>query len=497
MIRSKPVSEKFCKGALRFSSSKVHIAGHGWTGALGTGAETMTSSQTSSVSPSDRDNSFHALPSPPFDNVVNAAAGWGHTVIVKQEEDVDKIYVAGRPYDFQTLLRFYRMPEVVRRFSTRQSLLFERNGDPGLFGKVADYFLANTKEEDAEEKYRCSIFPEFTEIQLPEGDVPMRGDCYHQKTLSASAGLTAILGKSEGRVYTFGINQRGQCGTGDRTAHHIWEPTPVILKTGETLEGVIGDPLTDITNVDLGLQHGIALDRDGKLYGWGKGSRGQLGRSKFKSEDVSDGIESSVDIEFGAIQINDFIIGTATSTNQLTGNCARVRNISAGWNHSAAITESNHVFCWGKNAMAKLAKDGILKAVDAPAPTPVQGLPLDMEVRDVACGSHHSSILMEDGSVYAIGITTDTAEPIGERAVQIIPPGLIDTPIKQFSSHFDRTTIIAGDNNEQVIEVQLWSTDELRNSALFEPEWVETLTADDSTIQMVHRGWLHTLVTTN
>lgn len=366
-----------------------------------------------------------------------------------------------------------------------QSLLLEKSEDPGWFGRVLESVFANSKDNEVEE-YKRGILPEFREKILPEGDTPLTNSSGGQKTLAASAGLTAVVGSS-GKVYTFGLNQRGQCGVGDQKFHHVWEPKPVVLKTGEILEGV--------TSVDLGLQHGMALDRDGNLYGWGKGARGQLGLAQFKSHDFDNGKESIVDLEFGAIPISDFELLTSEARTVITGNDARVKTMSAGWNHSAAITESNHAFVWGKNALAELT-DGVLKPIDSPGPTAVEGLPSGLEIKDISCGSHHTAILMEDGSVYAIGISTDTVEPIGEKAVQIIPPGLIDAPICQFTSHFDRTTILAGEDGQQVLEVQLWSTDELRDSAVFEPEWVETLLQDNARVKMVQRGWLHTVVIT-
>jgi alpha-tubulin suppressor-like RCC1 family protein len=144
-------------------------------------------------------------------------------------------------------------------------------------------------------------------------------------------------------------------------------------------------------------------------------------------------------------------------------------------------------------------KDAKLMPVDSPNPTWVQGLPRGMEIKLISCGSHHTSFLMEDNSVYAIGIATDSAEPLGETAVQIVPPGLINSPITQFSSHFDRTTIVAGDGGkeQQVLEMQMWSTEDLRSAAVFEPEWLETLTRDESRVEVVERGWMHTVVLTS
>ena len=452
----------------------------------------MTDSLTSSVSPSQRENNFTTLP---FRNVIQAAAGWGHSAIVTGSyDDKNKLYVCGRPYDFQNLLRMYRMPSMVRRMVAMQSLLFDRDGSSGVLGNMVNTLFRNVESDGQEDKYQRAIFPEFREIVLPNGDVPLSisrvNGMKNQKTLAASAGLTAIVGET-GKLYTFGLNQRGQCGIGEKTVHHVWEPQPVILKSGEDVGRVSGEVLEGITDVDLGLQHGLALDSEGKLFGWGKGARGQLGKSAFKTTNFDDGKESTVDVEFGAIPIDDFEVATSESRSALTGNDASVKTMSAGWNHSAVITNSNHAFVWGKNALAEV-KEGILKPVDLPAPTLIKGLPANQEIQDISCGSHHTSILMEDGSVYAIGISTDSAEPIGERAVQILPPGLIDAPIVQFTSHFDRTTIVAGNDEKQILEVQLWSTEELRDGAVFEPEWVEKL----PNVKMVERGWLHTLVIT-
>ena len=263
----------------------------------------------------------------------------------------------------------------------------------------------------------------------------------------------------------------------------------------------------------------MALDDDGALYGWGKGARGQLEKDDFTNysddnvnddnvnddntndNDVNLEKESTVDVEFAAIPISDFEVLTSSARSLLRGNDKKVKQMSAGWNHSAVITESNHAWVWGKNVSVKKSfmDATMLKPMDSPAPTIIKGLPDTLQIQHISCGSHHTAVLMEDGSVYAIGFTTDTAEPIGKEAVQIVPPGLIDMPVRQFESHFDRTTIVTRENGQQVFEVQLWSTDELRESAVFEPEWVETLVDNcDNTsgVNMVQRGWLHTVVIT-
>jgi len=473
------------------SNSSLYIAGQGWTGALGSGSSTMINSTTSAVTSTERETNFKVTSN--FDNVTDVAAGWGHTALIND----GALYVAGRPWDFQSLLRLNRLPSFLRRMVLRQSLSIDKSlGDEGgLLGIAIEFFFRN----EADKEYTRAVLPDFVEMKLPDGDIPLVAGDFSYRTLAASAGLTAIIGSS-GNVYTFGLNMRGQCGVGVKTSNHVWFPTPVALKTEMDVDVDLDKSdsevlLENIKSVDLGLQHGLALDCDGNLYAWGKGARGQLGKSDFKSfhESDDDTKESTIDLEFAAIPINEFEVIT-THRSLLTGNDARVKSMSAGWNHSAAITESNHVWVWGKNAIAEIddKDESVLKAKDAPAPTMVQGLPSGVGVKNVSCGSHHTAILMEDNSIYAIGISTDTVEPISQTAVQIIPPGILDTPIQQFTSHFDRTTIVA-ENGRQVLEVQLWSTEELRETAVFEPEWVEPFFDNNNKgIQQVERGWLHT-----
>jgi hypothetical protein len=127
-----------------------------------------------------------------------------------------------------------------------------------------------------------------------------------QNTLAASAGLTAVISNT-GTLYTFGINHRGQCGTGSFTPN-VWTPSPVVglaslrfvldynahrvdsdhhgdaasnnTSTGSHVYKACTVQEFPIVSVSLGLQHGIALDAMGQVFCWGKGERGQLGQGR-------------------------------------------------------------------------------------------------------------------------------------------------------------------------------------------------------------------------
>jgi alpha-tubulin suppressor-like RCC1 family protein len=167
--------------------------------------------------------------------------------------------------------------------------------------------------------------------------------------------------------------------------------------------------------------------------------------------------------------------------------------------HSAALEEdSNHVFVWGKHAIPLQPNSEPGKiASDARLPVRLSGLPENLKVLRVACGSHHTAVLLEDGSVWAVGVTTDTKQPL-HTPVQLIEPGVVDMPVRQFAAHMDRTTVI-GASGRQVLQVHLWEDEDNQEYAVFTPAWVDLLLDGDSALRIreVHRSWLHTVVVTD
>ena len=75
-----------------------------------------------------------------------------------------------------------------------------------------------------------------------------------------------------------------------------------------------------------------------------------------------------------------------------------------------------------------------------------------------------------------------------------------------FTAGFDRTVVVAGSGKEarrQVIEVQLWSNEELRQQGAVRPTWLDWLETQERVdnvcsekVCSVHRGWMHSVVVT-
>jgi alpha-tubulin suppressor-like RCC1 family protein len=135
---------------------------------------------------------------------------------------------------------------------------------------------------------------------------------------------------------------------------------------------------------------------------------------------------------------------------------------------------------------------------DARTPEKILGLPEDsngypIKVQRISCGSHHTAMLLEDGSVYGVGIASDEAVPILD-PVELIPAGIIDRPVRQFEAHHDRTTVI--DDQGTVFQTHLWKDETLREYSYFTPAYVDAMLDEGQAIQSIHRGWRHTIIVT-
>jgi Regulator of chromosome condensation (RCC1) repeat len=222
------------------------------------------------------------------------------------------------------------------------------------------------------------------------------------------------------------------------------------------------------------------------MFSWGKGNRGQLGR-------VSQEWDSTPS------PITKVIVRLQKNGKPIYEDPGNIQQICAGMMHCAALDDENNVFVWGKHLLTKLPgqEKKRKKSHDAMVPVILTGLPPNLKIEKVTCGSHHTAVLMEDGSVWATGISKDTKELILD-PICIVPAGVIDMPVRYFAAHMDRTTII-GFDGRQVFQVHLWSDPEYREWALFTPVWIQNLLDSDPKLQIreVHRSWMHSVAVTD
>ncbi|CAJ1957112.1 unnamed protein product [Cylindrotheca closterium] len=403
-----------------------------------------------------------------YDDVAQAAVGWGSTAFLDTQGQVHQL---GRPQDLMTLFRMNRLPRFIRNWANQ-------NNDPSeitLVGRLTSKLIGLASGGDEGEIWSTardlSLLKEWTKVDYSKTDETSSkasqpvGDTVMAK-ITCSVGVTLMLGRS-GTLYATGVNNRGQCGVGT-LSNNVWAPVRVKGISVSEKKGTEQDEQDQpVVEMALGFQHGYALTQSGQLFSWGKGSRGQLGREMDADQDAT---ARRLNLDFNVVQI------------------------ASGNHHGTLLTDENKVFIWGKN-MGRVPEDEKLskKSVDAEVPEEILGLPANKKVLRISCGSHHTSILMNDGSVYGIGIASDEAVPLLD-PIELVPAGTIELPVKQFEAHFDRTTVI--DSQGQVLQFHLWKDEILREHAFFTPAYVDTLLDQGQSIEALHRSWLHTIIVT-
>ncbi|OGO84465.1 MAG: hypothetical protein A2Y22_05510 [Clostridiales bacterium GWD2_32_59] len=178
--------------------------------------------------------------------------------------------------------------------------------------------------------------------------------------------------KMDGTVYTWGYNPHGELG--DNTV--IEKHTPVqVLGVGGT------GNISEIIQVADGLNHEVALKKDGTVYAWGYNASGQLGNN------------STAEYHY-PVQVKG--VG-------VIGNLSGIVQVAAGDNHTVALREDGTVYAWGYNGNGQLGNNS-----GTASSTPVQvvgagGTGILTEINQIAASGNYTLALKNDGTVYAWG----------------------------------------------------------------------------------------------
>lgn len=136
------------------------------------------------------------------------------------------------------------------------------------------------------------------------------------KEVACGSDHVVLLEEGRGRVWTLGLNHRGQLGHGDLCQR--MEPSLI-----EALDGL------KMTAVSCGRWHNLVLSECGDLYSWGWNAHKQLGHSPD--------------------------LATITTPHLVDMNEADVfGSVSCGARHSAALTVCGKLLTWGWNAYGQL-----------------------------------------------------------------------------------------------------------------------------------------------
>lgn len=194
----------------------------------------------------------------------------------------------------------------------------------------------------------------------------------HRRIVEIGAGTyTSFAVDEDGTVWGWGMNSRGQTGTGltDPEADKI-VPTPKPVQA--LLPSEIGG--ARVTQIAGGQLHTLFLTSDHRLFACGEAEEGRLGipASDQRLQDlpisgvVSEPVEVKLPIE------DDLVV-----------------QISCGTHCSFAVTQRGALYCWGRQVEGQLGLgDEDIEFVDTPTPV----IPLDhpsVSVVQVSAGSLH------------------------------------------------------------------------------------------------------------
>ncbi|KAJ0050779.1 hypothetical protein NL108_005906, partial [Boleophthalmus pectinirostris] len=184
-----------------------------------------------------------------------------------------------------------------------------------------------------------------------------------QKITNICCGRAHSLAVSEqGQVFAWGAGDGGQLGLGT---------TETTVRIPRLVKRLCDHRISQVT---CGNQHCIALSRDGQLFTWGQNTSGQLGLGKGEpSKLLPQPLKSLAGIPLA--------------------------QITAGGDHSFALSLSGGVFGWGKNRAGQL---GLNDKQDRAVPCHIKFL-RSQKVVYISCGEEHTAALTKDGGLFTFG----------------------------------------------------------------------------------------------
>ena len=230
--------------------------------------------------------------------------------------------------------------------------------------------------------------------------------------ISAGEGHSVAIDRN-GRVWGWGSNNNGQLGDNSTSVR----ATPVSIFSAAT---------RTFCKISAGQNFTTAIDRNGRAWGWGFNSTGQLGNNSTAQvtipTSVLGAIKTFCHISSGgehtlAIDRNgrawswgrnsNAQLGDASITSRLTpvsvaGGVKTFCRIDAGNIHNLAIDRNGRLWAWGNNGNGRLGDNSIMER-----PTPVSVLGTVKTFCKISAGGNYSLAIDKNGRAWAWGLNQD------------------------------------------------------------------------------------------
>ncbi len=228
--------------------------------------------------------------------------------------------------------------------------------------------------------------------------------------------------KSDGSIWTWGGNRKGQLGQGDYAERII--PTPEITGGTNWIRMCTGD------------EHTVAIKSDGSIWAWGDNTFGQLGDASNTNRNTpveeashtSNWIDVSCGEDFTVARIIDNTVwswgknsngqlgdGTTTNRNfsvgEVTG--SQWESISAGYAHTLAIKTDGTLWGWGYDSFGQLGNGESTSSTSSPIQESSHAL------WAIASAGHRTSLaIRQDNTLWAFGSNEKALLGIEGREIQ-------------------------------------------------------------------------------
>jgi alpha-tubulin suppressor-like RCC1 family protein len=243
---------------------------------------------------------------------------------------------------------------------------------------------------------------------IPVGVVGPRGTGRLGGVIAVAAGDNhSVALRSDGTVWTWGMNDLGQLGQGTSSGPQSCKPFSNFAAVGCSTKPVeVTGPggsghLRNVVAVAAGEDYTVAVRSDGSVWAWGSDAFSTLGQpASFQPEHCNSPF-APVAIPCSTTPVQ---VAGPRGVGHLTGIAAVAANGSPLGLHVLALSRSGHVWAWGVDDMGQLGNNR--SEVQSRTPVRVRGpggRGLLTGVTAIAAGGKLSLALKSDGSVWSWG----------------------------------------------------------------------------------------------
>ncbi|GMI02558.1 hypothetical protein TrVE_jg10599 [Triparma verrucosa] len=230
----------------------------------------------------------------------------------------------------------------------------------------------------------------------------------------------------QGRIYTWGYRGNNESNLGHTSSGAAYNALiPAVAEPAGSYEVVShsfpgGTGKNDNANNEE--TYSVAVTKEGRLYGWGKGGNGKManvmkggGRIKFENcaVDASAGAQFTMVVgkegglwgcgnnDAGQLGMGDTNMRRALEIVKAVGPTVKFRRVSCGINHTCALAVSGEAYSFGWGGNGRLGLGDTNKRT---TPQLVEKLKDELLfAMDVACGGASTSVLSDQGDVWSWG----------------------------------------------------------------------------------------------